>query len=927
MNDAGLRHRLLAILAADAVGYSRLMGGDDRATVESLDAARGVFREHVQACDGRIIDMAGDSVLAVFEAVASAVNASLAIQQHLAAQAEPLSESRRMRFRIGVHLGDVIEKPDGTVYGDGINIAARLQALAQAGGVIVSQAVHGAVVNRVAARFDDLGDHSVKNIAQPVRAFRAVPQQLSPEPQHGPDLEQAQLIANRPTTTNLPAALDALIGRDSDVASLTRLLGEQRLVTIIGIGGIGKTRLAQVVARHRLHAHIHGVWWVDLAAVSSADKIAPAIASSANLDLGDGDPVVLLASALRERDVLLVLDNCEHLVAHVALIISVVLGTASRLRILTTSQEALKVQGEHLYRLDVLAVPPAGTALVPAREFGALRLLEERARSVDQRFALTEPSVGAAIELCRHLDGIALAIEMAAARLPVLGLDEVSVRLGERFRLLRNSTRGGPARHQTLRATLDWSHSLLPDLERSVLRRISVFVGSFRMDVAQRLAATEGVDEWSVLEAVSVLADKSLLQIEPIEPPRYRLLETVRMYADEQLVEHNEKTRALLQHGQVMGRLAAEAEQAYWVTTDAQWWVRYAPDMDDLEAAFARACERQDADIAAATGQALYLRDESSTGAVRSAKRQRTEAAYAVLPRATSRARARIWGWLAASWPVEACGVPRFGAAREAMAAWRNLDDQRELYLALGRLALVAAETGDFDAAEDALAQAGRIEDPSWPPRLRGSFVALVSIVSVHRADADGYRRSVRLELALAEQAGANFAAALARDKLADAAAMAGDFDEAVTLGRAVVAEQRTLVRKSRLHAALNNLCGALLMQGDLESAREAALESWPHMLLHGGMGYLLDFLTLFAARIGHPVEAAQMAGRADAWYIATRNARQPNEARAVQLARGLVEAAIGPAEFARLSGVGARLADAEIDALVHSILTRPLTA
>ena len=300
---------------------------------------------------------------------------------------------------------------------------------------------------------------------------------------------------------------------------------------------------------------------------------------------------------------------------------------------------------------------------------------------------------------------------------------------------------------------------------------------------------------------------------------------------------------------------------------------------------------------------------------------------YAVLPHASPRAQARIWSWLAASWPFEACGVPRIEAAREAVAAWRRLDDQRELYLALGRLAFAASETGNFDAAADAIAQAGRTEDPAWPSRLRGSFVALVSMVSAHRGDADGFRRSVRLELALAEQAGADFAAEFARYRLADAAAMAGDFDEAVTLGRAVVAEQRALLRKPRLHVALTNLCGALLMQGDLESAREAALESWPHMLLHGGIGFLLDYLTLFAARIGNPEEAAQMAGRAEAWYAVNRNAREPNEARAAQLARGLVQAAVGAAEFARLTAVGARLADAEIDALVHSILARPLAA
>jgi hypothetical protein len=346
--------------------------------------------------------------------------------------------------------------------------------------------------------------------------------------------------------------------------------------------------------------------------------------------------------------------------------------------------------------------------------------------------------------------------------LPVLGLEQVQLRLDERFRLLRSGNRSAPARHQTLRATLDWSHALLPDVERTVLRRLSVFAGSFRLDVAQRVAAAGEVDEWAVLDALGVLADKSLVQVEPLEPPRYRLLETVRLYASEQLEQHDEKAGTLLRHGQAMARLADEAEQALWVTPDEPWWERYAPDMDDLEEAFARACERRDADVATATGEVLALRDVQSSGAVRTAKRQRTEAAYALLPMSSPLARARIWGWVSTSYPIEACGVPKVVGAREAVAAWRQLDRRRSLYLGLGRLAYESANAGDFEAASDALAEAGRIEDTTWPPRLHLAFVHCASNVSMLRGDVDALRRSARMERALAEQAGADFAAALA---------------------------------------------------------------------------------------------------------------------------------------------------------------------
>jgi hypothetical protein len=399
----------------------------------------------------------------------------------------------------------------------------------------------------------------------------------------------------------------------------------------------------------------------------------------------------------------------------------------------------------------------------------------------------------------------------------------------------------------------------------------------------------------------------------------------VRLYAGEQLAQHGETAATLLRHGQAMARLADEAEQAYWVTPDAPWWERYAPDMDDLEAAFERACERQDADTATATGQVLALRDELSAGAVRTAKRRRTEAAYALLPVAGPRARAQIWSWVAATRPIEACGVPRLVAAREAVSAWRELDDRRRLYLTLGLLASESANAGDFAAASDALAEAGRIEDVTWPSRLRWSFAVDASMVRLHQGDAGGFRRAVCLELALAEQAGADIAAAFARYRLADAAAMAGDFEEAVALGRAVVAEQRALVRTSRLHVALQNLCGALLMQGDIESAREAALEAWPQSLQHGSTGYLLDYVALLAVRIGRHAEAAQMVGRADAAYAANHIAREPNEARSARLARAIIETALAPAQSEHLQAAGAGLGDAQLDMLVRSVIAQPL--
>jgi predicted ATPase len=300
-----------------------------------------------------------------------------------------------------------------------------------------------------------------------------------------------------------------------------------------------------------------------------------------------------------------VLDNCEHLAADVARVVQVALGAATGLRVLATSQESLKTPGEYAYRLEALAVPPPGTSLEIARTFGAIQLLEQRAKAVDRLFSLNESTIAGAIELCRHLDGIALAIEMAAVRLPLLGLEPLQARLAERLKLLRSGDRLMPARHQTLRATLDWSHSLLDTDEQATLRRLSVFAGSFRLDLVLHVAASDVLDEWTVLDALTALIEKSLVHVERSEPPRYRLLETTRLYAAEKLREHAETAVTLERHSEALAALADESNEAYWALADKPWLSRYAADYDDLQAAFDRACEARRAGAVLTGGLAV----------------------------------------------------------------------------------------------------------------------------------------------------------------------------------------------------------------------------------------------------------------------------------------------------------------------------------
>ena len=758
-------------------------------------------------------------------------------------------------------------------------------------GLVVEEnnlAVHISALRKV------LGREAIATI--PGRGYRFA---LVPDPDTAPAPAAAR--------TNVSALPHALVGRDADVSALEALLCEQRLIVIHGPGGIGKTRLAQQVALRRVAAHADGVWWADLSGVASAEGIAPAIAAAAQLQLGSADDAsALLTRALRERDLLLVLDNCERLAGDVAAVVQRILDGTRTLRILATSQEALRCGSEHRYRLDALAVPPADAAPDAARTFAALQLLEQRARAADHRFRLTPAAVTAAGGLCRSLDGNALAIEMAAARLPVLGIDALCARLVDRLRLFHSGGRDAPARQQSLRATLDWSHSLLSPGAQAVFRRLAAFAGPFRLDVAQAVAQGSDLDDLEVLDAFGELLDKSLLQLEPVDPPHYRLLESARLYAAERLIAAGESADAERRHGGALQRLADEAEQAFWVQPEDPWLERYRFEYADIEQAFERACATGAAEVAAATAEVLGR--INTLRSINTFARRRMDACHALLGSAEAAVQARLWDCVISHRVVFSTRVPRLEAGLRRVAAWRPLQEPVRLYRALVRLAVEWAVSGDFDAARASMAEAQALEDPAWPPRLRYEALSHEALVAVYSGDVASQLAFARRKLALAERAGAVREAARARNHVADATLAAGDVAGAIALGRDAARTLRALDQPAGLGVALANLCDAFLLAGDLAAAAEAACQAWPLLLDNDVAECLFEQLALLAARHGAHEAAAQLLGASDARYARERQPRQPNERRLALLVSAEIAASLGSDGLERLRGVGGTL-------------------
>jgi predicted ATPase len=392
---------------------------------------------------------------------------------------------------------------------------------------------------------------------------------------------------------NLPGQATSFVGRAGELSEIRVLLAGARLVTLTGAGGVGKTRLAVQAASGMLKESGDGVWLAELAAFTDPGLVAPAVAAAVGVEEAPDRPVLdTLIEALRAKELLLVLDNCEHVVRACMNLADALLRTCSKIRLLATSREPLGVAGEQLYRVPSLALPTAhqlAGGQETLRTCEAVRLFVDRATAHQPAFRLDESTDGAVVSICRQLDGIPLAIELAAARLRSLTITDIERRLDDRFRLLTGGYQSALPRQQTLRALVDWSYDLLSDSERSVLRRLSTFAGTFELAAAEEVASAGDVDAAEILDVVASLVDKSLVQLEPSgSSVRYRLLDTVRHYAARRLAEgtpgDEQTTRD--RHAAVFLRLADSAAQHFEKPDEAAWRDRLEADNANLGASF-----------------------------------------------------------------------------------------------------------------------------------------------------------------------------------------------------------------------------------------------------------------------------------------------------------------------------------------------------
>ena len=722
--------------------------------------------------------------------------------------------------------------------------------------------------------------------------------------------------------TNLPVELPALLGRADELAALGKLIDQHRLVSVVGMGGMGKSLLVQHLLEVRRNAYPHGVCWVELAEVDDAAALPGAIAAALGVHIGHGEALSALVAAVTPLTMLLALDNAEHHLAAVAHVCQALHDAAPGVRLVVTTQAPLGCAVERVFRIEPLAVPDTASSARQAREFGAVALFIERAQSSDSRFALTDANAATVIDLCRELDGVPLAIELAAARLRTLGMARLLASMQERLKLLTtNRNRAAPVRQQTLRAALEWSFGLLEPREQQVFRRLGVIAGSASLAFIQRMFADVepdgGLDEWAVLDAMEVLVERSLVAVLATEgetEPRYRLLEAPRAFALEQLDLAGERQAMQHRHASSVGALFEAAYRDYFsARTRVDGWLhRLAPDFDNGREALAWARVSGDAalelTICVTLMRALPYSLHAELMTLADACERRIGAQ---IPAALQ---LRTWLELSSVWSDTQKQRSR-SAANEALRLARTLADAQQdrfpLYYALARAANAAAQDGDVPAAGALLDELRAIENPAWPAqRLLWGAEAAQAIARISGDRAEALRRSRRL-LALDQARGGD--ASVPLGNLIDAELAAGDAAGAARAGAAFVASLVGTRHEYTLAYARINLCAALLAMDDHEHARPVAQAVWPQAIAFEVQHYGALYLALLAALESRPRAAAQLLGYAEAIFIARKETPETNEAVAMTRVATLVREQLDDAAFAGMRRDGASLRDDEI--------------
>ena len=868
----------VTFLFTDIEGSTALLQqmGDEYATV--LADHHRLLRHAFGERGGVEVDAAGDGLYFAFASARSALMAGIEAQRAVAAH--EWTSGAAVAVRMGMHTGEA-RSGEGGYVGIDVHRAARICAAGHGGQLLLSQTTHDLVAGELPpdVTLRDLGEHRLRDLAGQQRLFQVVVADL---PSEFPPLRSVDSHPN-----NLPRQLTSFVGRERQLAEAKRLLASSPLLTLTGPGGVGKTRIALQLAEELLGELQDGAWLVDLGVLTDPDYLATAVGSALGLAEQPGRPLLAtILDHLRGREVLLVLDNCEHVVAASAELADSLLRSSASLRIVATSREALGIAGEALFPVPSLALPEDDLRL-PLDQlsgFEAIRLFADRASAVLPSFELTASSALAVAQICRRLDGIPLALELAAARVRTLSVEQIAARLDDRFRLLAGGSRAAVPRHQALRATVDWSFDLLAEPERATWRRLSVFAGGFTLEAAEAICAGEEVDESEVLDLLSRLVEKSLVVSEAMAgESRFRLLETIRQYAREKLMGSDEAAEALRRHRDWYLALVTRLEPQFF------GGARSGNEIDELDREHdnLRAALEWSADepgeaaaglrLAAGLWRFWEIRGHVVEGR---AWLERMLAASSegesLASRSSALTGAGVLAYLQGDYDAA------FAFHEESLILHRQVGNPQSVAYAANNLANAALQQGDYARARSLYEES--LELVRGAGDTPGSGIALINLADVvaRQGDLEAARSLFEESIATFRDQGNSWGMAFALDSFGLVVARHGDRPLARTFHRQAMEISQGLGDERGVARAVGHLAEVAALEGETAEAAKLHLESLAIRQRLGDMPGIATGLEKLAAVVSGeaPATAGQLLGRAEALRQSIR-APTPLDARA----------------------------------------------
>ncbi len=570
----------VTFLFTDIEGSTQRWDRDRDAMQAAVRRHDAILRDVIERHGGSVFKTIGDAFCAAFPSAADAVHAALTAQRELAQT--DFSAIDGLRVRMALHSGTADER-DNDYFGPSVNRVARLLAIGHGEQVLLSQACAEQVRDRLegGAQLLDLGRHRLKDIAQPESVFQLLAPGL---PDAFPPLRSLEALRG-----NLPQQLTSFVGRASDVETLRALVRAHRLVTLTGTGGVGKSRLAIQVATLLADEFSDGAWFVPLAPLADPAQVVGTLAATFGLRESLNRPMLdTLTTFLKNKRLLVVLDNCEHVLSVAASTVATLMQSCAGVTVLATSRAPLDIAGEQRHRLAELSVPPDGADAAEASAYGSVQLFVARAHEANARFAFTDDTAPTVVRVCARLDGIALAIELAAARLKTVSLDVLDRHLDDRFRVLTGGNRAAQPRQQTLRALIEWSYDLLDPSEQDFFVHLAPFAGGATVTTLLAMQPEGGLDEWALCDRLASLVEKSLLVVDGEgESARYRFLESIRAYARERLAADGEAADTWRRFARAFATVADGVYQDFDGGARPHWIEKAALELDNVRAALA----------------------------------------------------------------------------------------------------------------------------------------------------------------------------------------------------------------------------------------------------------------------------------------------------------------------------------------------------